>query len=248
MSDLMQVNGVEVGDVPAIDNWPSLSRLLPRKLVDTGEVRVFATPPMARQAQNNRRTRSHRRTEKVECWMLIHRSTLEFVRAFLPRSPPGFRPSFVARSTQTRSESFRRVHSDRGKCGLKERTKLLRTVPGAGDRHQRSREERGGQIATPLGSDTHPPHLRLVYSCPIHLSPEFLFFPVPNLTNNIIRIRGFPPTYKVPVKLVTEPLVASPTRPLSSTLPATNFNPPLQTVSSVHIAVKVSRRTLEVFP
>jgi hypothetical protein len=44
------VNGVEVGDVPAINNWPSLSRLLPRKLVETGGVRVFATPPMARQA------------------------------------------------------------------------------------------------------------------------------------------------------------------------------------------------------
>ena len=78
--------------------------------------------------------------------------------------------------------------------------------------------------------------------------PNSYFFPVPNLTNNIIRIRGLPPTYKVPVKLVTEPLVASSTQSLSSTLPATNFNPTLQTVSSVHIAVKVSRRTLEVFP
>jgi hypothetical protein len=46
------------GDAPIINNWPSLSRLLPRKLVDAGGVRVLATPPIVRQAQSNRRTRA----------------------------------------------------------------------------------------------------------------------------------------------------------------------------------------------
>jgi hypothetical protein len=61
--------------------------------------------------------------------------------------------------------------------------KLIRTVPGAGDQHQHPTEERGGrivQIATPLGSDAYPPHVRRVYLYSIHLSLKFLSFLPPH--------------------------------------------------------------------